>query len=148
MKRLRLDWARLGLATAAGGALAVIIAIALLRHARSTPHVGPTSATLDEAFSELVGLGVGLFAGSALASILVRWGSPFVAGLTVGVVTYSLVAAPYMFVTSDVGPGETWTFVLALFFFYFLTFVILGASLGWGISDIRRRAKTAAHSGR
>jgi hypothetical protein len=146
MKQLRLDWLRLGLAILAGGALPVILAIALLRHARATPNIGPTSATLEDAWSEMLGIGVGLLAGSALASILVRWGSPFLAGLTAGLATYALVATPYMFVTSDVGPGETWSYVLLFFFLVFAPFVVMGSLLGWGISWAR--GATAAPSGR
>ena len=146
MNRPRLDFTRLGLATAVAGVLAVILAIGLLRHARSTPDVGPTSATLDEAFSELLGLGLGLLAGSALAPIVVRWGPPFVSGLLAGVTAYAAVVSPYLFLTSDVGPGETLVFVLGFFFLYFAPFLILGALLGWGIDRLwggRHGATTA-----
>jgi len=144
MERPRFDWARVLVATAAGGSLAVFMAIALLRHARSTPAVGPTADTLEEAFYDLLGLGIGLFVGSAVAPIVVRRGSRLLAGITAGAAAYGLVAAPYLFLTSDVGADETWTFVLAMFFLYFLSFVILGALLGWGIDRIRGRGATPA----
>jgi hypothetical protein len=144
MERPRFDWARLLAATAAGGALAVFMAIVLLRHARSTAAVGPTADTLEEAYYDLLGLGIGLFVGSAVAPLVVRRGSPLLAGLIAGVAAYGLIAAPYLFLTSDVGAGETWTFVLAMFLLYFLSFVIVGALLGWGIDRILGRGATPA----
>lgn len=61
------------------------------------------------------------------------------AGLTAGVAAYALVVTPYLFLTSDVDAGETWTFVVAMFFLYFLSFVLLGAVLGWAIDRFRDR---------
>ena len=139
MERPRFDWTRMLAATAVGGALAVVLAEALLHHARSTPAVGPTADTLEEAFDNLLGLGIGLFVGSAVAPLVVRRGSRLLAGLTAGVAAYALVVTPYLFLTSDVDAGETWTFVVAMFFLYFLSFVLLGAVLGWAIDRFRDR---------
>ena len=91
---------------------------------------------MDEAFSELLGLGLGLLAGSTLASIVVRRGSPFVSGLVTGTAVYVAFAVPYLFLTSDTGPGETLGFVL-VFVLYFVPFVLIGALLGWVIARLR-----------
>jgi hypothetical protein len=51
----RLDPSRVAIATAVAGGLGVGLAAAFLRHAQDTAHVGPTSATLDEAVSAFFG---------------------------------------------------------------------------------------------
>jgi hypothetical protein len=62
----RLDLPRIGLATIVAAGLALGLARVFLRHAQSTSHVGPTSATLDEAFSLLAGAALGMGLGRAL----------------------------------------------------------------------------------
>jgi hypothetical protein len=71
----RLDLHRIALATALAAGLGVGLAFAFLRHAQATSHVGPSSATLDEAFSSFLGAGIGLALGSALGALSIRRGS-------------------------------------------------------------------------
>ena len=122
----------MGIATVVGGALSVGLATAFLRHAQATPHEGPTAATLDEAFSDLLGAGLGLFVGSALSAVLVRRGSRVLAGLLAGLGMYVLAVAPYFFFTdsSDLGLGEEVGIIAAFFPVFLMPFVILGALVG------------------
>lgn len=112
-------------------ALALGASVALFRHARTTTDVGPTSATLEEAYSAFLGAGLGLFLGSALAAILVRDGSRLLAGVLAGFLAYAFVLAPVLIFTgpSDVSHWESAAF--ALFVVLPLgAFVITGALLG------------------
>ena len=70
----RLDLRRIALATALAAGLGVALAVVFLRHAQAMSHVGPTSATLDEAFSSFLGAGIGLALGSALGALSIRRG--------------------------------------------------------------------------
>jgi hypothetical protein len=114
------------MATVVAALLGVGLAVAFLRHAQSTPDVGPTSATLDDAFSLLFGAAVGLALGGAIGALSVRHGSRVLSGLVVGLVAYVFVLAPVFVSTDDVsvqedlGPG-------GLAFLVFLA-VPLGAS--------------------
>src|SRR3954468_12806522 len=102
----RLDFARVAIATALAGGLGVGLAAAFLRHAQGTAHVGPTSATLDEAFSAFFGAGVGLALGSTLCALSIRRGSPLLSGLVAGLAAYVLVLAPAFMYTDDVSLAE------------------------------------------
>lgn len=101
-----LDLPRIGVATVLAAALSLGLGLAFLRHAQSTAHVGPTSATLDEAFSLLFGAALGLAVGGAVAALLVRRGSRPLAGVLAGLVAYLLVLAPVFVATDDVSLGE------------------------------------------
>src|SRR3954451_13085219 len=130
----RLDLRGIGVATALAAGLSVGLAIAFLRQARATSHVGPTSATLDEAFSAFLGAGIGLALGSALGSLFVRRGSRLAAGVIAGLAAYALVLAPVLVITDDVplaedlDPGGLVFLVFLLLAFGL--FVFLGATVG------------------
>jgi hypothetical protein len=102
----QLDLPRIGVASVVAAALALGFAVAFLHRAQSTAHVGPTSATLDDAFSLFAGAALGLAVGGAVGALLVRRGSRVLAGLLVGLVVYVLVLAPVFVVTDDVSLGE------------------------------------------
>jgi hypothetical protein len=102
----RLDLRRIALATALAAGLGVGLAFAFLRHAQATSHVGPTSATLGEAFSSFLGAGIGLALGSALGALSIRRGSPLSAGVIAGLAAYILVLAPVFVITDDVALAE------------------------------------------
>jgi len=106
MKTDRLDWPRVGMASVVAAGLGVGLATAFLRHARSTPDVGPTSATLDDAFSALIGAGLGLALGGAFCALLVRRGPPAISGLISGLVAYVVVLCPVFVATDDVSLDE------------------------------------------
>jgi hypothetical protein len=106
MKWDRLDLARVGIATVVAAGLGLGLAVAFLRHAQSTPDVGPTSATLDEAFSSLLGVGIGLALGSALCAVSVRRGSPALSGLIAGLLAFVVVLGPVFIYTDDVSLDE------------------------------------------
>src|SRR5438874_13291409 len=97
---------RVAMATVVAAGLGVGLAAAFLRHAQSTAHVGPTSATLDEAFSAFFGAGVGLALGSALCALSIRRGSPLISGLLAGLAAYILVLAPALMYADDVSLAE------------------------------------------
>src|SRR3954451_12882365 len=89
----RLDLSRVAIAAGVAGGLGIGLAAAMVRHAQSTQHVGPTSATLDEAFSALYGAGVGVALGSALCAFSVRRGSRLGSALLAGLACFVLVVA-------------------------------------------------------
>ena len=102
----RLDLPRIAMATVVTVGLSLGFAVAFLRHAQSTPDVGPTSATLDEAFSLLSGAALGLALGGAFAALSVRRGHPVISGLIVGLLAYVVVLIPVFVSTDDVSLEE------------------------------------------
>src|ERR671934_318545 len=106
MTKDRLDPSRIAIATVVAAGLGVGLAAVFLRQAQGTAHVGPTSATLDEAFSSFLGAAIGLALGSALCALSIRRGSPLLSGLLAGLVAYVLVLAPVLVCTDDVSLGE------------------------------------------
>ena len=128
------------MATTVAAGLGVGLAAALLRHAQGRAHVGPTSATLDEAFSAFLGAGIGLAIGSALCAFAIRRGSPLLSGLLAGLAAYVLVLAPVLISTDDVSLGEDLSpsglGFLALLLLPFAAFALLGATIGARIASI------------
>jgi hypothetical protein len=104
-----------GLVTAA---LSVGLATALLSVSRTTtgPNVGPTAATLNDAFSTLCGAALGLLGGSGVTARFARRGSRTATGILAGFFAYAAVLVPVVIITrpSDVGAGESFGFALAL----------------------------------
>jgi hypothetical protein len=139
----RLDPSRVAIATIVAAGLGVGLAAALLRHAQRTAHVGPTSATLDEAFSSFLGAGIGLALGSALCALSIRHGSPLLSGLLAGLAAYVLVLAPVLIYTDDVSLAEDLSpgglGFLAFLLLPFAVFALLGASIGAFIASIVHR---------
>lgn len=139
----RLDLSRVAIATGVAGGLGVALAAAFSRHAQSTAHVGPTAATLDEAFSAFFGAGIGLALGSALCALAVRRGSPQFSGLLAGLAAYVLFLAPALMYTDDVslaedlGPGSLG--FLAFLLLPFGVFAVLGATVGGFIASVMHR---------
>jgi hypothetical protein len=151
MKWDRLDLPRVGMATLAAAGLGLVLAVAFLRHAQSTPHVGPTSATLDEAFSMLLGAGIGLALGSALCALSVRRGSPVFSGLIAGLLAYVVVLVPVSLYTDDVSLDEDLS-LGGIGFLAFLAvplgaFALVGATAGASIARILRRDSGNGGSG-
>jgi uncharacterized membrane protein YfcA len=101
-----LDLPRIGVATVVTAAIGLGLPAAFLHHSRSTPHVGPTSATLDDAFSILFGAAVGLALGGVLGALLVRRGSRVLSGVLVGLLAYTFVLAPVLVATDDISLAE------------------------------------------
>jgi hypothetical protein len=138
-----LDLPRIGIATVVAAGLALSLAVVFLRHAQSTPDVGPTSATLEEAWSLLIGAALGLALGGAIAALSVRRGSPVISGLIVGLLAYVVVLVPVMVSTDDVSLEED----LGLGGLVFLAFLavplggsaLVGAIAGGLIARILRR---------
>ena len=138
-----LDLPRIGIATVVAAGLALGLAVAFLRHAQSTPDVGPTSATLEEASSLLIGAALGLALGGAFAALAVRRGPPVITGLIVGLLAYVVVLVPVLVVTDDVSVGEDLS-PGGLVFLGFLAVplgasALVGAIVGGSIARILRR---------
>jgi len=139
----RLDLRRIGFAAALAAGLSVGLAVAFLRHAHAKSHVGPTSATLDEAFSSFLGAGIGLALGSAVGALSIRRGSRLAAGVIAGLAAYALVLAPVFVITDDVAladdldPGGL--LFLAILLLAFGVFVSLGATVGALIGSLAHR---------
>jgi hypothetical protein len=138
-----LDLRRIALATALAAGLGVGLAFAFLRHAQATSHVGPTSATLDEAFSSFLGAGIGLALGSALGALSIRRGSPLSAGVIAGLAAYLLVLAPVFVITDDVALAEDLNpgglVFLAFLLLAFGVFAFLGGTVGGFIASFMHR---------
>jgi hypothetical protein len=128
------------MATVVAAGLGVGLAAAFLRHAQSTAHVGPTSATLDEAFSAFFGAGLGLALGSAVCALLIRRGSPLLSGLLAGVAAYVLALGPVLIYTDDVSLAEDLSpgglGFLAFLLLPFGFFALLGAAVGRLIASV------------
>ena len=146
MSRDRLDLPRIGIATIVAAGLGLGCAVAFLRHAQSTPDVGPTSATLDEAFSLLLGAGIGLALGSALCALSVRRGSPVLSGLMAGLLAYVVVLVPVFIYTDDVSLDEDLSLggvvFLAVLTIPLGAFALVGATAGGSVARIRNRRRT------
>ena len=144
MTKDRLDPSRVAIATVVAAGLSVGLAAAFLRNAGRTAHVGPTSATLDEAFSSFLGAGIGLALGGALCALSIRRGSPLLSGLLVGVFAYALVLAPVLMATDDVSLAEDLSpgglGFLAFLLLPFAAFAVLGATIGAFIASVVHRA--------
>jgi hypothetical protein len=141
----RLDLPRIALATALAAGLGVGLAFVFLRHAQATSHVGPTSATLDEAFSAFLGAGMGLALGGAFGALSVRRGSRLTAGVIAGLAAYVLVLAPVLVITDDVPLAEDLNpgglVFLAILLLGFGAFAFLGATVGGFIASFVHRAR-------
>jgi len=139
----RLDLRRIALATAVAAGLGLGLGVAFLHHAQATSHAGPTSATLDEAFSSFLGAGIGLALGSALAALLIRRGSRLTAGVIAGLAAYALVLAPVFVITDDVALAEDLDpgglVFLAFLLLAFGVFAVLGATVGGFIASFMHR---------
>jgi len=140
--RDRLDFSRVAIAVGVAGGLGIGLAAAFVRQAQSTPHVGPTSATLDEAFSAFFGAGVGVAVGSALCALSVRRGSRLASALLAGLAAYVLVLAPVFIGSDDVNLREDLSLSSLAFFAFLLlpfgVFALLGASVGGFIASLAR----------
>jgi len=138
-----LDLPRIALATALAAGLGLGLAVAFLRHAQASSHVGPTSATLDEAFSAFLGACIGLALGSALGALSIRRGSPLAAGIVAGLAAYLLVLAPVLVITDDVALAEDLDpgglVFLAVLLLAFGVFAFLGATVGAFIASLMHR---------
>jgi len=134
------------MAAGVAGGLGIALAVAFVRHAQGTPHAGPTSATLDEAFSALFGASVGVAVGSALCALSIRRGSRLASGLLAGLAAYVFVLLPALIGTDDVNLGEDLTPGSVAFFALLALpvslFALLGASVGRVIASLAHRART------
>lgn len=131
MKSGRFDGWRIAISTAVTAGLAVGIAAAFLYHSSHTPHVGPTSAALSDAFSWIAGACLGLAVGSLATAVFVRRGSRLGSGIVVGVLAFFVGVAPYSWLTasSDVSTGDNLGF-LVIVFIPAVMLVTVGAALG------------------
>jgi hypothetical protein len=155
MRDPRFDIPALALGGLLSAALSVGLATAFLLISRTNtgPDVGPTAATLNDAFSTLFGAALGLLAGSGLTACLARSGSRMATGFLAGVLAYAAVLIPVVVATgpSDVSAGESFGFALVLGVPLGLCVLIgsmVGAGLGarYGRAIRRRRLQRRAGS--
>jgi hypothetical protein len=146
----RFDMPVLALGGLLSAALSVGLATAFLYISRTNtgPDVGPTAATLDDAFSTLFGAVLGLLVGSGLTACFARRGPRITTGILAGVLAYAAVLIPVFVATrpSDVSAGESFGFALVLgvpLGLGVLIGPIVGAGLG-GRRDHHRQTPTAA----
>jgi hypothetical protein len=143
MKVGRFDGLRVAISTAATAGLAVGMAAAFLYHSSRTPHEGPTSAALSDAFSWIAGACLGLAVGSLATAVFVRRGSRLGSGVIVGVLAFFVAVVPYSWLTapSDVSTGDNLV-VLVIVFIPAVALVTVGAALGEFLrSGLGRRRK-------
>jgi hypothetical protein len=145
MSNRRFDIPILAVGSLLTAALGVGLATAFLYLSRTNagPELGPTAATLDDAFSTLFGAGLGLLVGSGLTACFVRRGSRLAAGILAGVLAYAAVLIPVVVATgpSDVRAGESFGFALVLGIPLGLSVIIgsiVGARLGARVHRDRR----------
>jgi peptidoglycan/LPS O-acetylase OafA/YrhL len=139
------DFTRIAISTVLTAALAVGLAKALLYNSAHTPHVGPTSAALSDASSEIAGMCLGLAIGALAAAAWVRSAPRLVSGLFVGVLAFVLAVVPYSWLTapSDVSTGDKVAWIVILLI-PSLILVVAGAGLGAAIGiAIRGRQGSA-----
>jgi hypothetical protein len=127
----RLDWSRIAVSTALAAGLGVGMGAAFLYRSGHTPHIGPTSAALSDAFSWIAGACLGLALGSFVAAVLVRHGSRLGSGMVAGVLGFFVGVVPYLLLKapSDTSTGDDIVF-LVFVFIPVLLLVVLGAGLG------------------
>jgi len=134
----RLDKSRIAVGGLASGALALGTAL-LLEASVGTEEVGPTAATLSDAFGLLFGAAIGLAAGSACVAFAARTGPRILTGLIAGLLGYALILVPTLIATapSDVSvPDSVSTAALAIALI--TPAILLGAAVGAGCADHRK----------
>jgi hypothetical protein len=136
----RFDLPALVIGALGTAALSIGLAAALLRasQAGTGSDVGPTAATLGDAFSFIVGASLGMLDGCALAAFFCRRGSRIATGILVGVLGWlvGVVAAVIATRPDDISVGDA--FNSALFLGVLLAvLVISGAIIGAGLGATR-----------
>jgi hypothetical protein len=125
----------------ASAVLSVGLATGLLYLSRTStgPSVGPTAATLNDAFSTLLGAVLGLLLGSGLTACFARRGSRMVTGLLAGFFAYAAVLIPVVILTgpNDVSAGESFGLALALGVPLGLA-ILIGSMIGAGLGASHR----------
>jgi hypothetical protein len=136
----RFDGARVALSVLVTAGLGVAVAAVFARYYPRAKDEGPTAAALGDAFTWIFGACIGLLVGSALAALLVRTGSRFVAGLIAGIAGFWIGVAPYVILTgpSDVNFSDSFGFAVVTFI-PGLLFVIAGAAAGAALVHVRSR---------
>jgi hypothetical protein len=149
MRDPRFDLRVLVIGGLVAAALSVSCATGFLYLSRSStgPDVGPTAATLDDAFSTLFGAALGLLVGSGLTACFARRGPRMVTGIIAGSIAYGAVLVPVVVATgpSDVSAGESFGFALVLGVPLGLVVIIgsmIGASLGAGYKVMFSRRRS------
>jgi hypothetical protein len=133
----RLDLSVIAAGGIASGAVALGAAL-LVQASVTTEGLGPTAATLSDAFSLLAGAAIGLAAGSACVAFAARRGPRILAGLIAGLLGYLLILAPTLIATapSDVSVPDSLS-TAALIAALVTPFILLGATVGAGIRSYR-----------
>jgi hypothetical protein len=123
-----------GSLTSAALGVGLATALLLLSRANTGPNVGPTAATLDDAFSTIFGAALGLFVGTGLTACFARRGSRVATGILAGLIAYAAVLVPIIVLTgpSDVSAAESLGFALVLGVPLGLA-AIVGSTIGAGI---------------
>ena len=134
----------LGIGVVVTAGLSVGLATAFLHISRTStgPNVGPTSATLGDAFATFLGAALGLALGSGASAGLCRRGSRMATGLIVGFFAYALVLVPVLVATgpSDVSTRDS--LGLAVFAGIPLGLAVLVASvIGAGVGSAARHGR-------
>jgi hypothetical protein len=131
---------RIGLSAVLSAGLAVAVAAAFLHYYPRASDEGPTAAALTDAFTWILGACVGLFTGSGVAALFVRYGSRFFAGMLAGVAGFWIGVMPYLVVTRPSGVSFPDAFGFAVIVFApALLFVAAGAATGAGLRRLRLR---------
>jgi hypothetical protein len=130
----------IGASTAAVLAVGLATALLVASRANQSPNVGPTAATLSDAFATVAGACLGLLLGAGLASFIARSGSRIVTGILAGFIAYAMVLTPIVLATgpSDVSVGESFGFALLLGVPLLLA-TLLGSLIGSAVGSAKDR---------
>jgi hypothetical protein len=123
-------------------------AFALARVNRPGSDLGPTAATLTDAWNVEAGAGLGLLVGAAVVAAVARRGPRVVTGILAGagacildVLVFAIASRP-----SDLSFGDTFGFTLVLSSVEILP-ILIGAALGAVIGDTLERYRQRQSAG-
>jgi|SRR5581483_506017 len=122
--------------------LAVLLAKTLL--GTGAEGLGPTAASLNDAYATLVAGGLGILTGTAMTVILWQGRWRILTGITVGCITYIGIFWPLLVIDRPSGISHHDAMQNALVGFVLLIpFILIGPVLGW-LSRIAFRIGSAA----
>jgi hypothetical protein len=132
-----------GAAISAGLAIGLGLLFQRLAISHESADIGPTAATLDEAFGLMFGGALGVFVGAGAAAAAARRGPRMPTGLLAAGIGYVLIVFPVVLVAMTTSGGSGVRDSIDLFFLVGvpLTFAaLIGSVVGVGVGAVRAAA--------